>query len=444
MNFIRVKQEDRIVPLMNHELRGYNDTQVVEEGNRCIQCQHRPCEKKGCPTQLPIPDIIKNVREGNLQEARRLIDSRSALTSVCSRVCFQGNQCEGSCTLGIKGESVAIGLLERYVSEHTSSTYSKGERINKCVAVIGSGPASIAASKVLLQGGVDVDIFEKMPLCGGVLRYGIPEYRLPNAIVDDQIRELEELGAHIYTSKELGKDITLNELTAKYDAVFLGIGASQPMKLGIPREDHPNVLSAFRVLEAINEVTHPLHDEMMSKFKDKIVYVVGGGNVAMDVSRCVARLSPKSINIVYRRSEKQLPARVQEVEEAKLDGVQFKLLRNPFELVLENDALVAIKCREMQLGEVGADGRESVSEIENSCEEFSCDYLITAIGSGVEKLTEIESDRRNRITLQENSHRTSVEKVYAAGDAVSGPWTVVHAMRGGMNAAEEILKELGN
>lgn len=442
MNFIRVKQDDIIVPLMKYELRGYNDTQVVEEGNRCIQCQHRPCEQKGCPTKLPIPDIIKNVREGNLDEARRLIDSRSALTAVCSRVCFQGNQCEGSCTLGIKGESVAIGLIERYVSEHTSSTYSKGESVGKCVAVIGSGPASIAASKVLLQSGFDVDMYEKMPLCGGVLRYGIPEYRLPNSIVDEQIHELEQLGAHIYTNKELGKDITVSELCAKYDAIFLGIGASQPMKLGIENEEHWGVLSAFKVLEAINEETHPLHEEMMSKFKDKIVYVVGGGNVVMDVSRCVARLSPKSINIVYRRSEKQLPARAQEVEEAKLDGIQFKLLRNPFELVIDNDTLVAIKCREMQLGEVGADGRETVSEIENSCEEFACDYLITAIGSGVEKLSDVESDRRNRITLQENSHRTSLDKVYAAGDAVTGPWTVVHAMRGGMDAAEEIIKDL--
>ena len=440
MNFIRVKQNELIQPLMNHELKGYTDRQVVEEGNRCIQCAHRPCEQKGCPTKLPIPDIIKCVREGNLQQARCLIDSRSALTSICSRVCFQGNQCEGSCTLGIKGESVAIGLIERYVSEHTSSTYVRGESCGKHVAVVGSGPASMAATKVLLSHGVDVDVFEKNALCGGILRYGIPEYRLPNAIVDEYIQEMVALGATIFTNKELGKDIMLAELVEKYDAVFLGVGASQPMKLGIEKEEHKSVLSAFEVLAAINETTHPMHEEILSKFKDKVVYVVGGGNVAMDVSRSIARLSPKSINIVYRRSEKQLPARAQEVEEAKLDGVEFKLLRNPFGLVLDNDELVAIKCREMQLGEVGADGRETVSEVPNSCEEFECDYLITAIGSGVEKLSEIESDRRNRIILKENSHATTLDKVYAAGDAVSGPLTVVHAMRGGMDAAEEILK----
>lgn len=442
MNFIRVKQEESSTPLMMRELKGYTKALAIEEGNRCIQCKHRPCEQKGCPTQLPIPDIIKAIREDNLELARTLIDSRSALTSICSRVCFQANQCEGSCTIGIKGESVAIGLLERYVSENTTSTYKKGVSTGKKVAVIGSGPASIGASKVLLSNGIEVDIYEKDAKCGGILRYGIPEYRLPNAIVDQQIQELVDLGAIIYTNKELGKNILLTDLVNNYDAVFLGIGTSMPMKLGIEGEEHPDVFSAFEVLAAINEETHPMHQEMLTKFKDKTVKVVGGGNVAMDVSRCVARLSPKSVSIVYRRKEEQLPARPQEVEEAKMDGVQFQLLRNPFELVFENDHLVSVKCREMCLGEIGADGRASVSEIENSCDEMACDCLIIAIGSGAEKIEGIECDRRNRIILKENSHHTSMHKVYAAGDIVSGPLTVVHAMRGGMDSAIEITKDL--
>lgn len=414
MNFIRIKQEDELQPLMVRELKGYSEEQAIEEGNRCIQCRHRPCEQKGCPTQLPIPDIIKAIREKNLELARELIDSRSTLTAICSRVCFQANQCEGSCTMGIKGESVAIGLLERYVSEHTKSTFKRGESIGKRVAVIGSGPASLAVSKRLLSKGVDIDIFEKEAKAGGVLRYGIPEYRLPNAIVDREIEELVQLGASFHFQQELGNNLQLVDLTQGYDAVFLGVGARIPMKLGIENENHPQVLSAFEVLAAINEETHPQHQEMLTKFEGKVIKVVGGGNVAMDVSRCIARLNPKDVSIVYRRREEQLPARAQEVVEAKLDGVGFQLLRNPFELIIEDNKLVGIKCREMQLGEIGADGRASVSEVPNSCEEMLCDYLVIAIGSGVEMLEGVEADRRNRIVVKENSHLTSIPHVYAA------------------------------
>ncbi|MBR3841563.1 MAG: FAD-dependent oxidoreductase [Erysipelotrichales bacterium] len=435
MNFERTKRSVEYQPLMNEELAGYTYEEAMAEANRCIQCKHRPCSEKGCVANLPIPEFIKAFRDGDIEEARRLIDTKSTLTSVCSRVCFQANQCEGACTLGIKGESIAIGLLERYIADHSESTYKKNEELHKSVGIIGSGPAGLACAKELLSHGVNVDIYESSELAGGVLRYGIPNYRLPNSITDEYVAEVETLGGRFI----LNSKVTLDDIKDKYDAVFMGNGASIPMTMGAINEEHEDVLSAFEVLAAINEVTHPKHQEMMNKFNGKVVKVVGGGNVAMDVSRSVARLNPKSVSIVYRRSIDELPARKEEVEDARIDGVNFELLINPFEFVIEDNHLVGAKCRQMQLGELDDSGRRSVSEIPNSEIFIPCDYMIIAIGSSVEKLSEeIATDRRNRIQTSDNQ-ATNVANVYAGGDAVNGPLTVVHAMRQGKEAAEAMI-----
>ena len=438
MNFERTKRNVEYQPLMIEELNGYTYEEALAEANRCIQCKHRPCSEKGCVANLPIPEFIKAFREGNLEEARRLIDSKSTLTKVCSRVCFQSNQCEGACTLGIKGESIAIGLLERYIADHSESTYKKNEELHKSVGIIGSGPAGISCAKELLSNGISVDIYESSELAGGVLRYGIPNYRLPNSITDEYVKEVEELGGKFI----LNSKVTLEDIKDKYDAVFMGNGASIPMSMGAINEEHEDVLSAFEVLAAINEETHPKHQEMMNKFNGKVVKVVGGGNVAMDVSRSVARLNPKSVSIVYRRALEQLPARKEEVEDAMKDGVNFELLINPFEFVIEENHLVGAKCRQMQLGELDESGRRSVSEIPNSEVYVPCDYMIIAIGSGVEKIAdEVSVDRKNHIQTNEQ-HQTNIEDVYAGGDAVNGPLTVVHAMRQGKEAADSIIEKL--
>lgn len=437
MNFERTKRQEKYTPLMNNEMNGYTYEEAMAEANRCIQCKHRPCAEKGCVANLPVPEFIKAFREGDIKKARELIDTKSMLTSICSRVCFQANQCEGACTLGIKGESIAIGLLERYIADHSESTYKVKEKTNFKVGLIGSGPASLSCAKVLLNKGVNVDLYEAKPLNGGVLRYGIPNYRLPNEIVDEYIKEIENLGGNFINNKQ----VNLVELENQYDALFVGQGANLPMQMGATNEEHPDVLSVFEVLAAINDNTHPRHSEMLSKFEGKVVKVVGGGNVAMDVSRSIARLNPTSISIVYRRSLEELPARKEEVEDAKIDGVNFELLINPFEFVIENDHLVAAKCRQMQLGELDESGRRSVSEIKDSEVYVPCDYVVIAIGSSVEKLDDmIERDRRNRIVINE-ANQTSADGIYAGGDAVNGPLTVVHAMRQGREAAESILRQ---
>ncbi len=437
MKMERTKRSAEYTPLMMVEQGGYTKEEALEEANRCLQCKHRPCENKGCVNNLPIPDYIKAFREGDLEEARRLIDSKSTLTSICSRVCFQAKQCQGSCTLGIKGESVGIGLIERYIADHTESTYKKVASNGKRVGVIGSGPAGLSAAKVLLAKGFEVDIYEKNAKAGGVLRYGIPEYRLPMSVVDHYVDEVVKLGGKFICNKE----VKVEDIKDSYDALFIGNGASKPMKAHATNEEHPDVLSAFEVLAAIKDSDHPRHDEMIKKFEGKVVKVVGGGNVAMDASRSIARLNPKSISIVYRRSIEELPARKEEVEDAKIDGVNFELLINPFEYVIENDHLVGAKCRQMVLGEVDGSGRRSVSEVPDSEVFIPADYVIISIGSGVEKIGEYEADQKNRISVNEN-YETSIPHVYAGGDAVSGALTVVNAMKHGMAAAEHIAETI--
>lgn len=436
MNFERTKRSVEYQPKMKEELCGYTYEEAMKEANRCLQCKTRPCSEKGCIANLPIPEFIKAFREGNIEEARRLIDTKSTLTSVCSRVCFQSHQCEGACTLGIKGESIAIGLLERYIADHSESTYQKAKDSEKRVGIIGSGPAGLSCAKELLSQGVQVDIYEENDKAGGVLRYGIPNYRLPNSIVDQYVNEIEKMGGKFH----LNSKVKLDDIQAKFDAVFIGNGAGIPMKMGATNENHHDVLSAFDVLAAINEESHPRHEEMLNLFKGKCVKVVGGGNVAMDAARTISRLSPESISIIYRRSIEELPARKEEVEDARIDGVQFQLLVNPFEFVIEDDRLVGAKCRQMQLGEIDASGRRSVSEIPDSEVFIPCDYVIIAIGGSIESIADVACDRKNRIQI-DDSKQTSIENVYAGGDAVNGPLTVVHAMRQGKEAANAMLQK---
>lgn len=428
---------------------GYTKEAAIEEAARCLSCKNSPCVS-GCPVNVKIPDFISLVAKEDFLGAYKKIKETNALPAVCGRVCPQENQCEKNCVRGIKGEPVGIGRLERFVADYAASRASDDEiNVNsngKKVAVIGSGPAGLTCAGVLAKKGYDVTIFEAFHIAGGVLVYGIPEFRLPKDIVAKEIENLKKLGVKIEVNMVVGKIISVDELKESgFDAVFIGTGAGLPSFLGIDGENLNGVFSANEFLTRINLMKaykFPEYDTPVSVGKN--VAVLGGGNVAMDASRCAKRLGAENVYVIYRRSETELPARLEEVNHAKEEGIEFKLLTNPVEIISDNNGSVsAIKCIKMALGDADLSGRRKPHPIEGSEFVINADTVIVAIGQTPNPLIKnttngLEINPRGGIVINEETGATSIPGVYAGGDAVTGAATVILAMGAGKKAAKAI------
>lgn len=451
MKKVPVREQDPKVRATNFEevCLGYNEEEAVSEANRCLGCKNPMCVQ-GCPVSIDIPAFIGEVKKRDFKSASEIIGKSSALPAVCGRVCPQESQCEGKCIRGVKGEAVSIGKLERFVADYARENNIKPTlnvaKKNKKVAVIGSGPSGLTCAGDLAKMGYDVTIFEALHEAGGVLVYGIPEFRLPKQkVVAAEIENLKALGVKIETNVVVGKAVTIDELIEEehFEAVFIGSGAGLPKFMGIPGEAAPGVYSANEYLTRSN---------LMKAFDDSYdtpinpgskVAVIGGGNVAMDAARTALRLGA-DVTIVYRRSEEELPARVEEVHHAKEEGVKFELLTNPTEILVDdNGAVSGIKCIRMELGEPDASGRRSPIEIPGSEFVIELDTVIMSLGTSpnplISSTTEgLEINRRGCIIVEEDTGATSKEGVYAGGDAVTGAATVILAMGAGKAAAKGI------
>lgn len=426
---------------------GYNDEEALTEANRCLQCKVPRCVK-GCPVNIAIPDFIGAIKEGNLKKAYEVISVSSSLPAVCGRVCPQEKQCEAMCVKGLKGDAISIGSLERYVADQAiknnfNSVVPK-EKVGKRVAVIGSGPAGLTCAGDLAKAGYDVTIYEVLHKAGGVLTYGIPEFRLPKAIVQKEVDSLKNLGVEIKTDVPVGNAITIDDLSREYDAIFLGTGAGLPKFMGIPGEDANQVFSANEILTRINLMGGYKDDSKTPIKKVKTAYVIGGGNVAMDAVRCLKRLGVDA-HIMYRRSLDELPARKMEVEHAKDEGIVFDILTNPKRILTdENNNIVGMEVVNMILGEAGEDGRRGVTEDESSLHTVNCDMVVMALGTSPNhealKGSNINLSDRGLIVVE--GTKTSLDNVFAGGDAVTGAATVILAMEAGKNAAKEIIEAL--
>lgn len=427
---------------------GYDALIAIDEAKRCLNCKHKPCVS-GCPVGVRIPDFIAKVAEGKFIEAYEIISQTSSLPAVCGRVCPQESQCEAKCVRGIKGESVAIGRLERFVADyynaHHANAVQKPAPNGKSVAVVGSGPAGLSCAGVLAKKGYAVTIFEALHLAGGVLVYGIPEFRLPKSIVQKEIDGLKALGVRVETNMVIGKLLSVDELLSMgYDAVFIGSGAGLPRFMNIKGENLKGVFSANEILTRINlmKAYQPGADTPIMHAKN--VAVVGGGNVAMDAARCAKRLGAENVYIVYRRTEKDLPARAEEVEHAKEEGIIFKFLTNPVEIVGDEQGnAVAMVCDQMEACAPGPDGRSSIRVIEGAQTTLEVDCVIMSIGTSpnplIKSTTEgLQTQKWGGIIADEATGKTTKDKVWAGGDAVTGAATVILAMGAGKAAAEDI------
>ncbi len=428
---------------------GYNAEEAQEEATRCLNCKNAKCVQ-GCPVSINIPEFIHNVKEGNFEEAYKVIGKSSALPAVCGRVCPQETQCEGQCIRGIKGEAISIGKLERFVAdwarENNVSPEMPTEKKGKKVAVIGSGPSGLTCAGDLAKMGYDVTIFEALHEAGGVLVYGIPEFRLPKkTVVASEIENVKKLGVKIETNVVIGKSMTIDQLINEegFDAVFIGSGAGLPRFMGIPGENANEVFSANEYLTRSNlmKAFREDYDTPLARFKK--VAVVGGGNVAMDAARTALRLGAE-VHIVYRRSEEELPARAEEVHHAKEEGIIFDLLTNPTEVLTDDKGNVTgIKCVKMELGEPDASGRRKPVEVPDSEFVMDLDAVIMSLGTSPNPLISsttkgLEINKRKCIVAEEANGQTSKEGVYAGGDAVTGAATVILAMGAGKAAAKGI------
>lgn len=429
---------------------GYTEEQAIDEAKRCLNCRNMPCVS-GCPVRIHIPAFIAKVAEGDFEGAYRVISEASSLPAVCGRVCPQETQCESKCVRGIKGESVGIGRLERFVADyhmkHSEEKVAEPKKNGHRVAVIGSGPASLACAGDLAKRGFDVTVFEALHTPGGVLVYGIPEFRLPKEIVRREIDGLRELGVDIECNMVIGKILSIDELEERgYEAVFIGTGAGLPKFMNIPGENLPGVLSANEFLTRVNLMKAYREDSDTPIRRSSRVAVVGGGNVAMDAARCALRLGAKEVSIVYRRSEAELPARREEVEHAKEEGIVFRFLTNPTEILAGEDGTVgALKCVEMELGEADASGRRRPVTKEGSDFVIEADTVIMALGTSpnplIKSTTEgLETQKWGGIVADEHG-LTSRENVFAGGDAVTGAATVILAMGAGKAAAQAIAEK---
>ena len=427
---------------------GYTEEQALDEAQRCLHCKNKPCVA-GCPVGIHIPDFIAKVAEGDFEAAYQIITQQSSLPAVCGRVCPQETQCEQKCVRGIKGEPVGIGRLERFVADWHNKNVCEAPRKpapnGHKVAVIGSGPSGLTCAGDLAKKGYAVTVFEALHTAGGVLVYGIPEFRLPKDIVQKEIDGLKALGVDVQTNMVIGRVLSIDELLEQgYEAVFIGSGAGLPRFMNIPGENLKGVYSANEFLTRVNlmKAYQPGSDTPIEHARR--VAVVGGGNVAMDAARCAKRLGAEEVFIVYRRSEKELPARAEEVEHAKEEGIVFHLLNNPTQILGdENGNVKGMECIRMELGEPDASGRRRPVEVPGSEFTLGVDCVIMAIGTSPNPLIKsttqgLETQKWGGIIVNEETGLTSREGVYAGGDAVTGAATVILAMGAGKTAATAI------
>lgn len=432
---------------------GYTMQMALDEASRCLHCKHKPCVN-GCPVNINIPDFIKMITEENFEGAYQVISESSSLPAVCGRVCPQESQCESKCVRGIKTEPVAIGRLERFVAdyhnEHSTEKIQKPESNGHKVAVIGSGPSGLTCAGDLAKLGYEVTIFEALHTAGGVLQYGIPEFRLPKAIVNKEVDNLRDLGVDVETNMVIGRVLSIDELMEDgYEAVFIGSGAGLPRFMNIPGENLKGVYSANEFLTRVNLMKAYKEGSTTPIMHAKRVAVVGGGNVAMDAARSALRLGAEEVNIIYRRSDAELPARAEEVHHAKEEGIIFRTLTNPVEILGDDDdAVTGIKCVEMELGEPDASGRRRPIVKEGSEFTITMDCVIMSIGTSpnplIKSTTEgLDTQKWGGIIADEDG-LTSRPFVYAGGDAVTGAATVILAMGAGKKAAAAIDEAIKN
>ncbi len=451
LNKVSMPEQDPKVRARNFQevTLGYTKEMAMEEATRCLNCKNKPCVS-GCPVGVRIPEFIEKVKDGDFFAAYDIIKSTNALPAVCGRVCPQENQCEGKCVRGIKGESVGIGRLERFVADYVMNSESapaeKPVSNGKKVAVVGAGPAGLTCAGNLAKKGYQVTIFEAFHVAGGVLMYGIPEFRLPKSIVQKEVNALKELGVEIMTNMVIGKVLSLDDIIEMgYEAIFIGSGAGLPNFMGIEGESLVGVCSANEYLTRINLMKGYLDEYDTPVMKCKNIAVVGGGNVAMDAARSAMRMGAEHVYIVYRRSEEELPARKEEVHHAKEEGIEFMLLNNPVKINGdENGRVKSMQCIKMQLGEPDASGRRKPEEIKGSEFDLPVDAVIMSIGTSPNPLirkstTGMEANKKGCLVVNEDL-MTTKEGIYAGGDAVTGAATVILAMGAGKTAAASIDK----
>lgn len=460
-----VEHKRNVMPVLKADVRiknffevtlGYSQQQAVNEAKRCLNCENKPCIS-GCPVQIDIPSFIKEVAKGNLEEAYEVIRRANCLPAICGRVCPQETQCERNCVCGIKAEPVAIGRLERFVADYHNANSKvhavKPKQNGSKVAVIGSGPAGLTCAGDLAKKGYAVTVFEALHLAGGVLVYGIPEFRLPKAVVQKEIDILQELGVEIQTNMVIGKTISIDELTEEYgyEAVFIGSGAGLPLFLDIYGENFKGVYSANEYLTRINLMRGYMPDSLTPVQKAKKVAVVGGGNVAMDAARCAKRLGA-DVTVIYRRTQKELPARLEEIEHAKEEGIEFMFLTNPVGINGdENGWVSSLRCQEMFLSLPDESGRGKPIPLYDSDFIVEADCVIIAVGTSPNPLIPsaargLKIQQWGGIAVDETTGATSCKGVFAGGDAVTGTATVILAMGAGKSAAaaiDEYIKSKG-
>mgnify|MGYP001141875935 CR=1 FL=1 len=456
MKKVPVREQEPKVRATNFEevCLGYNKEEAMEEATRCLNCKNARCIQ-GCPVSINIPAFIQEVKAGNIEEAYKVIGKSSALPAICGRVCPQESQCEGKCVRGIKGEAVSIGKLERFVADYALEHDIKPEcaetKNGHKVAVIGSGPSGLTCAGDLAKLGYDVTVFEALHELGGVLVYGIPEFRLPKQkVVAKEIEKVKELGVKFETNVVIGKSTTIDQLMEEegFEAVFIGSGAGLPMFMGIPGENANEVFSANEYLTRSNLMKAFREDYDTPIAAGKKVAVVGGGNVAMDAARSAKRLGAEEVYIVYRRGMEELPARKEEVEHAEEEGIIFKTLNNPVEILGNDEGMVCgMKCVEMELGEPDESGRRRPVEKPDSEFVLDVDSVIMSIGTSPNPLIRsttpgLEANNRGCLITKDESGLTTRDNVYAGGDAVTGAATVILAMGAGKAAAKAIDEAL--
>ena len=441
------------MPLLDKEKRinsfdevelGFSDSDAKREASRCLQCNNPRCVK-GCPVGVMIPKFIKEILNGDIDKAYEVILESSSLPSVCGRVCPQEKQCEKMCIKGLKGESIAIGALERYVGDNNK--YVDNNKIvknGKKVAIVGSGPSGLSCAYDLAKNGYDVTIYEVLHKAGGVLTYGIPEFRLPKRIVDEEINKLNKMGVKIITDVPIGNAITINDLKREFDYVYIGTGTGIPKFMNIEGESANLVFSANEILTRINLMKSYKDDAKTPIKRANTCYVIGGGNVAMDAARSLKRLGME-VHLMYRRSMDELPARRMEINHAREEGIIFDLLKLPKKILVDEDNnVIGMEVVNMILGDVDNSGRRSVIEDSKSIHKVNCDMVVMALGTMInhEALKETNIKLTDKGLIEVDGNKTSIDSVYAGGDVVTGSATVILAMEAGKKAAKEIMKSL--